>query len=88
MPDASTNTTHTFTQDVKIIDVTFIPLCDLSIQAPDASKLPMPPVKWHKKNTHEPDNDLRLLDEATSEALDHYWAGRVKACQYAIFHIC
>ena len=79
MPDASTNTAPMFT---------FNDLCILNIHAPDASKLPMPPVKWHKKNTHEPDNDLRLLDEATSEALDHYWAGRVKACQYAIFHNC
>ena len=79
MPDASTNTAHMFT---------FIDLCILNIQAPDASKLPMPPLKWHKKNTHEPDDDLRLLDEATSKALDHYWIGRVKACQYAIFHIC
>ena len=79
MPDASTNTAPMFT---------FNDLGILNIQAPDASKLPMPPVKWQKKNTHEPDNDLRLLDEATREALDHYWAGRVKACQYAIFHIC
>jgi hypothetical protein len=26
-----------------------------------------------------------LLDAATEEALDHYWAEQVKACQYAIF---
>lgn len=79
MPDASTNTAHTFT---------FIDLCILDIQAPDASELPMPPLNWHKKKTPEPDDDLSLLDQATSEALDHYWKGRVKACQYAIFHNC
>ena len=51
--------------------------------APDARDLPMPPLKWTA-----PDDDLTLLDEATGAALEHYWKGQVKACQYAIFHIC
>jgi len=34
------------------------------------------------------DDDLSILDRATDEALDHYWKGQVKACQYAIFHMC
>ena len=68
-------------------------ICDITnyhllSSAPDACDLPMPPLKWNKKNTHEPDYDLTLLDEATHEALDQYWKGRVKACQYAIFHTC
>lgn len=55
---------------------------------PAACDLPMPPLKWSKILEPEPDYDLSLLDEATDHALDHYWKDRVKACQYAIFHIC
>jgi hypothetical protein len=46
--------------------------------------LPMPPQEWVKKQ----DTDLSLLDSATDEALEHYWRGQVKACQYAIFNVC
>jgi hypothetical protein len=31
---------------------------------------------------------MDLLDAATQAALDYYWAGQVKASQYAIFHGC
>jgi hypothetical protein len=31
---------------------------------------------------------MELLDAATQAALDYYWAGQVKASQYAIFHGC
>ena len=51
--------------------------------APKPNQLPMPPQRWLSK-----DPSLVLLDAATEEALEHYWAGQVKACQYAIFHIC
>lgn len=70
----------------------------LMTSAPDANDLPMPPLKWRYQHDNDIninddidddiDNDLSMLDEATDEALDHYWKGRVKACQYAIFHIC
>ena len=51
--------------------------------APKPSQLPMPPQRWLSK-----DPGLVLLDAATEEALDRYWAGQVKACQYALFHSC
>lgn len=85
MPNASTNTIPMFTEDVKIIDKPYLDLWDLDIQAPDASDLPMPPQNWLKKENID---DLSLLDMATHEALEHYWKGRVKACQYAIFNMC
>mgnify|MGYP007004531863 CR=1 FL=1 len=53
--------------------------------SPDPSHLPSPPLKWLKQDT---DYSMRLLDEATAEALEHIWDSQVKACQYAIFHIC
>jgi len=53
--------------------------------SPDPCDLPLPPQRWLKK---EDDIDLNLLDSATEDALDYYWKGQVKACQYAIFHIC
>ena len=55
---------------------------EIMTMSPDPSELPLPPQEWLKKD------DLRLLDEATHEALEHYWKGQVKACQYSIFHIC
>jgi len=58
---------------------------DIMRASPDPSELPMPPEKWLKK---EDDIDLNLLDSATEDALDYYWKGQVKACQYAIFHMC
>ncbi len=56
---------------------------EIIIVSPDPSELPMPPQRWLVK-----DPSMVLLDSATEEALEHYWAGQVKACQYAIFHIC
>lgn len=53
------------------------------IVSPDPCELPMPPLNWLAK-----DPSMVLLDAATEEALAYYWADRVKACQYAIFHIC
>ena len=53
------------------------------VVSPEPSELPMPPQRWLTK-----DPSMVLLDAATDEALEHYWAGQVKACQYAIFHIC
>lgn len=57
--------------------------CLIYVVSPDPSQLPMPPIRWLSK-----DPSMVLLDAATDEALEHYWAGQVKACQYAIFHIC
>ena len=51
--------------------------------APSPSQLPMPPQRWLSK-----DPTLVLLDAATDEALERYWAEQVKACQYALFHSC
>lgn len=86
MPDTSTNTVPMLTEGDKIIDKPYlVDVWDLDIQAPDASELPMPPQNWLKKETID---DLSLLDMATHEALEHYWKGRVKACQYAIFNMC
>ena len=56
---------------------------EINVVSPDPSELPMPPQRWLTKDT-----SMDLLDAATDEALEHYWAGQVKACQYAIFHIC
>lgn len=87
MPNASTNTVLMFTEGDKIIDKPYFDLRDLDIlsTAPDASNLPMPPQKWLKKENVD---ELSLLDMATDEALEYYWKGRVKACQYAIFNMC
>lgn len=57
--------------------------CDIILASPDPSELPPPPQRWLVK-----DSSMVLLDAATTEALEHYWAGQVKACQYAIFHSC
>jgi hypothetical protein len=56
---------------------------EIIIVSPDPSDLPSPPQSWLVN-----DHSMVLLDSATEEALRHYWAGQVKACQYAIFHIC
>jgi len=56
---------------------------EIMMASPDPCELPMPPQRWLVK-----DPSMVLLDSATEEALEHYWAGQVKACQYAIFHIC
>jgi hypothetical protein len=53
---------------------------DIMMTSPDPSELPSPPQRWLVK-----DPSMVLLDAATEEALDHYWAEQVKACQYAIF---
>jgi len=53
--------------------------------SPNPSELPLPPQTWLKKKDAD---DLTLLDWATDEALEYYWRGQVKACQYAIFHMC
>ena len=58
---------------------------EIMCASPDPSELPMPPRNWLKKEIVD---DLSLLDEATETALEHYWKGQVKACQYAIFHMC
>jgi len=58
--------------------------CEIMVASPSPSVLPMPPQEWVKKQ----DTDLSLLDAATYEALEHYWRGQVKACQYAIFNVC
>ena len=57
--------------------------CEIMMASPDPSELPLPPSRWLAK-----DPSMVLLDAATEAALDYYWAGQVKACQYAIFHIC
>ena len=59
--------------------------CDIMCASPDPSELPMPPQKWLKKTPHY---DLSLLDWATEQAIEVHWKNQVKACQYAIFHIC
>jgi hypothetical protein len=56
---------------------------EIMTASPSPSELPPPPQRWLAK-----DPTMDLLDAATDEALEHYWAGQVKACQYAIFHIC
>ena len=56
---------------------------DIMMASPDPCDLPLPPSRWLSK-----DPSMDLLDAATEAALDYYWAGQVKACQYAIFHIC
>jgi hypothetical protein len=56
---------------------------DIMMASPDPCDLPLPPSRWLAK-----DPSMELLDAATEAALDYYWAGQVKACQYAIFHIC
>jgi hypothetical protein len=53
--------------------------------SPNPSELPLPPQTWLKKENAD---ELTLLDWATDEALKHYWSSQVKACQYAIFHMC
>jgi hypothetical protein len=58
-------------------------LSGISRASPHPSELPLPPQRWLSK-----DPSMALLDAATEEALDHYWVGQVKACQYAIFHMC
>lgn len=58
---------------------------DIMRASPDPSELPMPPKKWLKKT---PLYDLSLLDWATEQAIEVHWKNQVKACQYAIFHIC
>ena len=58
---------------------------DIMCASPSPSDLPMPPQEWLKK---EDADELSLLDWATDEALEYYWKNQVKACQYAIFHVC
>jgi len=55
--------------------------------SPDPSELPMPPQKWLKEE-QESKYDLSLLDLATEQAIEVHWKNQVKACQYAIFHMC
>jgi hypothetical protein len=57
--------------------------CEIILASPDPCDLPLPPSCWLAE-----DPSMVLLDAATEAALDYYWAGQVKACQYAIFHIC
>ena len=59
--------------------------CVIMCASPDPYELPLPPRKWLKRENVD---DLSVLDRATDEALEHYWKIQVKACQYAIFHIC
>jgi len=58
---------------------------EIMCASPSPSDLPMPPQKWLKKENAD---ELTLLDRATDEALEYYWKDQVKACQYAIFHMC
>jgi hypothetical protein len=53
---------------------------EINKASPEPSELPSPPQRWLTK-----DPSMALLDAATTEALEHYWAGQVKACQYALF---
>jgi hypothetical protein len=64
-----------------IINSSVKSLRDIMMASPDPSELPPPPQRWLAK-----DPSMVLLDAATTEALEHYWVGQVKACQYAIFH--
>jgi len=64
-----------------IINSSVKSLRDIMMTSPDPSELPPPPQKWLAK-----DPSMVLLDAATTEALEHYWVGQVKASQYAIFH--
>ena len=66
-----------------IINSSVKSLRDIMMASPDPSELPLPPQRWLSK-----DPSMVLLDAATEEALEHYWVEQVKACQYAIFHIC
>lgn len=59
--------------------------CKIMCASPSPSDLPLPPQQWLKKENAD---ELNLLDWATHEALEHYWKGQVKACQYAIFNTC
>jgi hypothetical protein len=63
-----------------IINSSVKSLRDIMMASPDPSELPPPPQRWLAK-----DPSMVLLDAATTEALDHYWVGQVKASQYAIF---
>jgi len=63
-----------------IINSSVKSLRDIMMASPDPSELPPPPQKWLAK-----DPSMVLLDAATTEALEHYWVGQVKASQYAIF---
>jgi hypothetical protein len=63
-----------------IINSSVKSLRDIILASPDPSELPPPPQRWLAK-----DPSMVLLDAATTEALDHYWVGQVKASQYAIF---
>jgi hypothetical protein len=63
-----------------IINSSVKSLRDIMMASPDPSELPLPPQKWLAK-----DPSMVLLDAATTEALEHYWVGQVKASQYAIF---
>ena len=59
--------------------------CKIMCASPNPGDLPLPPQQWLKKENAD---DLSLLDWATDEALEYYWKDQVKACQYAIFHMC
>lgn len=63
-----------------IINSSVKSLRDIMMTSPDPSELPPPPQRWLAK-----DPSMVLLDAATTEALEHYWVGQVKASQYAIF---
>ena len=56
---------------------------DIMMASPDPCDLPLPPSRWLSK-----DPSMDLLEAETQAALEHYWAGQVKASQYAIFHGC
>jgi hypothetical protein len=58
---------------------------EIMCASPSPNELPLPPQEWLKKENAD---ELSLLDWATDEALEYYWKSQVKACQYAIFHVC
>jgi len=80
---SSTNYSKLLTEKMGLCNKCKETTCAIILASPDPCDLPLPPSRWLAK-----DPSMDLLDAATEAALDYYWAGQVKACQYAIFHIC
>lgn len=76
-------TSNVITSSIDYNTFAAMSLREISRASPHPSELPSPPQRWLSK-----DPSMALLDAASEEALEHYWAGQVKACQYAIFHMC
>ena len=80
---SSTNYSKLLTEKMGLCNKCKETTCAIILASPDPCDLPLPPSRWLAK-----DPSMDLLDAATEAALDYYWAGQVKACQYAIFHGC